>query len=256
MIPHNPPNPRVLVALGLLFLPGCGGAGGDADPETAAASPDQSMAAAVLDEGAVRFRPAAQEVPLEELGFDYGSEDAPIRVVELSDYGCGYCRRFHTETFPTLLKDHIETGRVHWKYVTFASGMFQNGMSAAFAAECAGEQGRFERFNDLLYERQADWKNLGDPFPVYDELARDAGADIGELHACIEEERPKARVRSGIVMGRNLGLRGTPAFLVNGIPVMGAQPLEWWVELFATIEEAIAELEAGDGEAPGREPPP
>lgn len=256
MSPHNPLNHlHAATVFGTLVLMGC--SGGDGDTESAAAAnPDQSVTAALLDDSAIVFQPEAQEVPLEELGFDYGSITAPIRVVELSDYGCGYCRRFHTETFPTLLKDYIETGKVHWKYVTYASGMFPNGLSAAFVAECAGEQGHFAPFSDLLYERQTDWKSQGDPFPVYDELARAVGADVEEFNACIAEERPKERIRSAIVTGRNLGVRGTPAFVANGIPVMGAQPLEWWVEFFATIEEALDEMAAGDGEPSAQAPPP
>ena len=253
------PDIRALALALALVVPGCGG-GSDADAGTGedvpAGDPGQTVTAAMLSEGGVTFRPAAQEIPLEELGFDYGSEEARIKVIELSDYGCGYCRRFHTETFPTLLKDYIETGKVHWKYITYVSGMFQNGLSAAFVAECAGEQGLFAPVNALLYERQGDWKNQGDPFPVYEELAREAGADVDELTACVDEQRPEDRVRSGVVTGRNLGVRGTPAFVANGVPVMGAQPLEWWVEFFSAMEELLDEEAAAGLESSGRASPP
>ena len=256
MNPHHFGNLGTTIALALFILAGCGGGSDDTGSDASAADSDPSVLAAALAEDNIAYQPEAQEVPLEDLGFDYGDWNAPIKVVEFSDYGCGYCRRFHTETFPTLLKDYIETGKVHWKYVTYVSGMFQNGTAAAFAAECAGEQELFAPVSDLLYERQADWKNQGDPFPVFDELAREVGVDLEQFNACIDERRPEVRVRSGIVTGRNLGLRGTPAFVANGIPAMGAQPLEWWVEFFATIEEAIAEMEAGDGEPSGQVPPP
>lgn len=252
---HNIRVPTLALVLAFI-VSACGSGSGDANADGSAANSDQSVLAGMLAEGDIAYRMEAQEVPLEELGFDYGSETAPIKVVELSDYGCGYCRRFHVETFPALLKDYIETGKVHWKYVTYVSGMFANGLSAAFVAECAGEQGLFKPINDLLYERQAEWKNQGDPFPVYDRLAEAVGADVEELNACIEEERPRERVRSGVVTGRNLGVRGTPAFVANGVPIMGAQPLEWWVEFFATIEEMIDGMEAGGGEPPGQAPPP
>ena len=238
------------------MLVGCGTGSDNDDAEVSAANPDPSVAAAMLAEGGVTNRPEAQEVPLEELGFDFGSDDAPITVIEFSDYGCGYCRRFHTETFPTIRKDYIETGKVRWKYVTYVSGMFANGLPAAFVAECAGEQGLFEPISDLLYERQADWKGLGDATAAFNELAREVGVDVDELGACIDEERPKARVRSGIVTGRNLGIRGTPAFLANGVPLMGAQPLEWWVEFFSAMEALIEEEAAAEKETAGQAPPP
>ena len=209
----------------------------------------------MLSEGGTTYQPPAQEIPLEELGFDFGSDDAPISVIEFSDYGCGYCRRFHTETFPTLMKDYIETGKVRWKYVTYVSGMFANGLPAALVAECAGEQGHFAPMSDLFFERQQDWNRLNDPLPVFKEIAREVGVDPDQLQTCLDEEHPKARIRSGIVSGRRLGLRGTPAFLANGVPLMGAQPLRWWVEFFNAVEDEFEE-EARDGEPSGREPPP
>ena len=240
----------------LVILPGCGGGSDNGDAEASTDNPEQSVVAAMLSEGGIANRPEAQEVPLEELGFDFGSAEAPIQVIEFSDYGCGYCRRFHTETFPTLRKDYIETGKVRWKYVTYVSGMFPNGLPAAFFAECAAEQGHFPSISDLLYERQADWKGESDPFPAFEELAREVGVDVDELGACIDEERPKGRVRSGVVSGRRLGIRGTPAFLANGVPLMGAQPLEWWVELFSAMEDVIEEAAAAERETSGQVPPP
>ncbi len=254
------PHVRAVALALLLAAPACGGGsdedGAGAGADVPADDPGRSVAAAMLSEGGIAFRPAAQEVPLDELGFDYGSPNAPIKVIELSDYGCGYCRRFHTETFPSLLEEYVETGKVMWKYVTYVSGMFQNGLSAAFVAECAGEQGLFAPVSDLLYERQADWKNQGDPFPVYEEIAREAGVDVDEMNACVDEERPEDRVRSGVVTGRNLGVRGTPAFVANGVPVMGAQPLEWWVEFLSAMEGLVAERAAAGGDPAGQAPPP
>ena len=259
MKPHHHQRPRLATAaaLSLIAAMGCG-RGNDGTKASASADdpPTSTLTTEMLSEGYVEYQPPAQEIPIEELGFDFGSDDAPISVIEFSDYGCGYCRRFHTATFPTLMKDYIETGKVRWKYVTYVSGTFANSPAAAFVAECAGEQGHFARLTHLLYERQPDWSRLGDPFPVFTEILREAGADPDRLQACIDEERPKARLRSGIVSGQRMGLRGTPHFLVDGVPVMGAQPLEWWVEFFTAIG-AEAEEEAGAGGEPsGREPPP
>lgn len=233
--------------LALVAAIGCGSPKDDAEASDSADRPPASgLTTEMLPGGDVEHRPPAQEIPLEELGFDFGSDDAPISVIEFSDYGCGYCRRFHAETFPTLMKDYIETGRVRWKYVTYVSGSFANGLPAAFVAECAGEQDLFAPVSELLYERQPSWSRLRDPFRIFTEVIREAGVDLDQLQACIDEQRPRARVRSGIVSGRRLGLRGTPHFLVDGNPVMGAQPLDWWIELFTAIEAESAK-EAGAG---------
>ena len=226
----------------------CGGGNdGSEAPASADAQPSSGITTDMLSEGGTVYQPPTQEIPLEELGFDFGSEDAPISVVEFSDYGCGYCRRFHAETFPTLMKDYIETGRVRWKYVTYVSGTFANSLPAAFVAECAGEQGLFAPVSGLFFARQADWSRQDDPFPVFTEILVETGVDLDELQACVNEQRPMTRVRSGIVAGRGVGLRGTPHFLVDGIPVMGAQPLERWVELFTAIEAGSAEASGAAG---------
>ena len=188
----------------------------------------------------------AQELAITEIGFNSGSPDAPIKVLEFSDFGCGYCRRFHAETFPALLENYIETGKVEWKYVTFVSGMFANGQVAALAAECVGEQGRFAPMRELLYERQSEWKNRSNPATSLEALAVAAGADAEEYRQCMADERPLPRIRSGFLTGARIGVRGTPTFVINGMPLVGAQPIEMWADIFTVVE---AEAAAGRGAA-------
>ena len=201
----------------------------------------QTMPVDVLSEGGT-VEPPPITVDLAQLGFDIGDPGAPIKVVEFSDFGCGYCRQFHTETLPTVMQEFIDAGQVEWKYVTYVSGMFPNGLPAAFAGECAGAQGKFEAMSDLLYSRQSEWKPEDDPQPVFDQLAADAGLNVREFQACIAEERPKDRIRSGIMLGARLGVRGTPSFLIDGYPLVGAQPLTVWRDIF---NARLAELAAG-----------
>lgn len=212
----------------------------------------QSMPSSVLSGGTARVQLPAQELPITEIGFNSGSPDAPIKVLEFSDFGCGYCSRFHLETFPTLTEDYIETGKVEWKYVTFVSGMFSNGDAAALAAECAGEQGHFAPMRALLYERQAEWKRLSNPAGALEALAVEAGARAEDYRRCVAEERPAPRIRSGFLAGARIGVRGTPTFLINGMPLVGAQPIELWADIF-TVAEAEAAARSGAG-GPGSSP--
>ena len=230
-----------MVAGSLIVAPACGGAGGGSG------TPSESAPSSLLPGGGSGPGLPAQGLALDDIGFDFGATDAPIKVVEFSDFGCGYCRRFHSEKFPTLMTDYIETGKVQWKYVTYVSGMFANGMVAAYAAECAGEQDLFTPMSELLYERQPDWKSLGEPYPVFEELAQEVGLNTEDFRACIAEQRPRPRVRSGILSGARLGVRGTPSFLVNGVPIVGAQPLPYWEGLFSAIEEEIGAGGVGSG---------
>ena len=123
---------------------------------------------------------------------------------------------------------------------------FPKSPSAAMVAECAGEQGLFAPVSRLIYEHQRVWRRGADPVAAVTALATEAGADEGEIEACVSERRPMARLRAGIAAGRRLGVRGTPYFLVEGAPAPGAQPLEWWVRIFTAIE---AEIESGAGDA-------
>lgn len=192
------------------------------------------LAPAACGSPGARAEKATQELALADLGFDFGAVDAPVQVVEFSDYACGYCRRFHLETFP-LLQEFIDSGTVRWKYVTYASGMFRNGMPAAYAAECAGEQGVFEEVSRMLYERQQRWTRLLDASPAFEEIAREAGADDAEFQACVAEARPRERVQSAQAVAARLGVSGTPFFLVNGQPLMGAQPVEFWRDVIRAL---------------------
>ena len=236
-IGRSAPGAYVLMATVLVL--GCGGASGD---ESAEGDRSQSVPTSMLSDGGTEQLPPAMEHSIDELGFDVGEADAPIKIVEFSDFGCGYCRRFHTETFPTLEEDWIASGKVQWKYVTYVSGMFPNGLQAAFAAECVGEQGAFEPMRTLLYERQQDWKNAEEPFAIFMEYAEETGVDVDTYQSCLDEDRRRSRVRSGVLTGARLGVRGTPSFLVDGFPLVGAQPMEVWNDI---LTARMNELEAG-----------
>ena len=232
-----------VVAGALIMAPACGGAGGSSG------TPSQSAPSSLLPEDATGSGLAVQGLALDEIGFDFGASDAPIKVVEFSDFGCGYCRRFHIQTFPTLMTDYIETGKVQWKYVTFVSGMFPNGRAAALAGECVGEQGHFAPMSTLLYQRQPEWRSESDPAASFEALAVEAGAGARQYRECVAEDRPGERLRSGFLTGARLGVRGTPTFIINGIPLVGDQPLSMWADIFTAIG-----AEAGNA-AGGAAPP-
>ncbi|MFQ5538332.1 MAG: DsbA family protein [Gemmatimonadota bacterium] len=172
-----------------------------------------------------------QEKPIDValLGFDRGKPDAPVRVVEMSDYGCGYCRRFHEQTWPTLNEEFVAAGKVEWKFLPFVSGMFEDSDVVTEAAECVLEQDPelFEVMNGRLWDDQRAWKSSGDPLAVVRGFARDSGADMARWDSCMKEGRRKDRVQAATALARQLGVRGTPTFFVVGYPpLQGALPTE------------------------------
>ncbi len=186
---------------------------------------------------------AAQDIYLDSLGHDYGSPDAAVQVVELSDFGCHYCQKFHLESFPTVFQEYIESGKVRWKYVTFVSGMFPNSKEASVLAECVGEQGLFDQIRDRLFEAQQEWKRSDDVQALLLAYAVEVGADVEQVERCLAAGRGDETVSQGTRFGFLAGARGTPTFLVDGFPMMGALPLDFIREVLDRRLEAAAEDE-------------
>lgn len=183
-----------------------------------------------------------EAVNLAPLGHDLGvEEDASIYVVEFSDFGCVHCQRFHQQTFPTLREEYVETGRVAWKYIPVTIGGFPNAQEVTEAAECAAEQGAFFDVSGRLYEDPDAWSRADDPYEVVTEWAGEEGLDVDDFQACIEEGEVRHRVQEYTETARELGLRATPTFVVNGQPVEGAPPLEAFQEFFETQLEGAPE---------------
>ena len=210
--------------------------------EQLAQDPRSQMSTAGIDQNAIgafldEFLPNEQ-VDLDTLGFDLGDPEAPIQILEFSDFGCGYCRQFHLETFPTLIEEYVDAGKVKWKYVPMLLGIFPNAVEAAQVGECVGKQGLFLEVSDALFQRQSDWKGAGgDPMPVLMEIVEEAGGDRAAAEACVAENRHASRVASGTAFFANSGGRGTPTFFVTGFqqPIPGAVPLD----LFRTVLDTV-----------------
>lgn len=220
----------------------------EADPTTAAllsstlAGSDRQSAAPDAPPSLVRPN---RRIPLDELGYDLGDPDAPVKLIEFSDFGCGYCRRFHEEVWPVLEREYVETGKVYWKYVPMILGIFPNAMEAAQAGECAGEQGRFREMQDRLFAEQGTWKGSGDAESALEGIAEQVGLDMPRWRRCIAEGIQDDRIRAGTQVSQQAGVRGTPTFFVVGYaPIPGALPLELFREV---LDTAYAVAVRGDG---------
>ncbi|MFC1661945.1 DsbA family protein [Gemmatimonadota bacterium] len=232
----------------ILLQAGCGGEVAEGSPRTA---PDDSLAEAILGAapgGGAVAAALGQESPepgldIGTIGYDQGSPDAPVKIIEISDFGCGYCRVFNQETFPILLREFIETGQVEWKFVPFVLGMFPNGEEAALAGECAGEQGveAFLRMRGRLFATQTGWRNSQAPNQFFSRLAEEEGLDAARFTGCLQDAARADQVQLNNRLGKALGVRGTPLFILHGIPVSGAIP----VENFRQVLQML--LTEGDG---------
>jgi len=146
-----------------------------------------------------------------------GPQDAPIVIIEFSDFNCPYCKRWHQETFQPLMSAYQDKILFVYRDYPVTS---QESFVAAQAANCAGEQGEYWAFHDALFSGPY---GLGQE--AYQQYAVDLGLDAAQLQECIQSGKYASEVESDARFASSLGITGTPTFFVNGIPIVGAVPL-------------------------------
>lgn len=165
-----------------------------------------------------------------------GDKDAPVTIIEFSDFQCPFCSRFFEQTLPQIKTNYIDTGKVKFVYRDFPlDSIHPQARPAALASECADEQGKFWEMHDLLFQKQDEWVSTGTPF--FKKYAKDLGLDSSKFNTCLDSKKYDDEIQSDLNDGANAGVQGTPAFFVNGISLSGAQP---YSAFQAAIEQALA----------------
>ncbi|TDC85692.1 thioredoxin domain-containing protein [Actinomadura sp. 7K507] len=167
--------------------------------------------------------------------FALGRTDAPVVMIEYSDFQCPFCGRFARETKPQLIQKYVDTGvlRIEWRNFPIFG---DESKTAAQASYAAGRQDRFWAFHDRLYAEPRR-RNSGD-FAAKHLIAwaREAGVpDLDRFRADMKSTEAEDAMIEDQVEGYRVGAASTPAFLVNGRPILGAQPFEVFAK---AIEEA------------------
>ncbi|MBI4256545.1 DsbA family protein [Candidatus Uhrbacteria bacterium] len=220
-----------LGTLGFILLGSCV-LGGDCSVEAfrIADNEDSGTTAQVAIAEADVPAPTATGVPaVTEADHIRGNVDAPITIIEYSDFQCPYCSRFH----PTMLQVMEEyTDSVRWVYRHFPLSFHPEATPAALAAECASEQGKFWEYADALFENQS---SLGSEY--YATLAADLGLNTTQWQDCFNTEKYNDVIEAQAQSGGAAGVSGTPGSFVidqdgNAIPIKGALP-------FSSVAAAI-----------------
>jgi protein-disulfide isomerase len=154
-----------------------------------------------------------------------GPADAPITIIEFSDYECPYCRRWHNEVWPQLKEAYPDQIRLIYRDFPLTS-IHPNATPAASAANCAREQDQYWEFNERLFSMRFDLNVSG-----YQAYAEELGLDMDLFNECLDSGRYNDEVMADFEYAANLGVNSTPTFFVNGIPVVGAQPFEVFSQL-------------------------
>ena len=159
-----------------------------------------------------------------------GGKDAPVTIVEFSDFQCPFCRA--AENSLKAVKDRYGD-KVRLVYLDFPLGMHAHAMDAARAGRCAGEQGKFWQFHDIMF---ADQSKLTPADLKAD--AKTLGLDTKAFDACFDSNKYDAEIHKDMSQGTTLGVTATPTFYINGRQVLGAQPADRFDEV---IDEELAQ---------------
>ena len=138
-----------------------------------------------------------------------GNAEAPITLVEYSDFTCGFCLKFFQETWPRIQEKYIETGRVRFLYRDFPRALQGPGVDAAVAARCAGDQGRYWQMHDRLFTNGGRLDEA-----AFQRHAKEIGLDQRLFLKCLEEAHHKGPVFQDRSEGVSLVFRGTPGFVL------------------------------------------
>ena len=163
-----------------------------------------------------------------------GNPNAPITIIEFSDFQCPFCARFHIQTLPAIMNEYVNDGKVKLVFRDFPiQSIHPNALPASIAAECANEQGKFKEMHDILFERQNEWskKNTGNVIITFTQYASEMGLEEREFDSCLKNGKYIEEIQKDLDDGRTYGISGTPGFFIGNdqigfIELKGAQPFE------------------------------
>jgi protein-disulfide isomerase len=163
-----------------------------------------------------------------------GDQDAPITIVEFSDFQCPFCARFQIQTLPLILEQYVETGKVKFVYRDFPiQNSHPNAMPAAAASECAHEQDKYWEYHDALFENQTVWNKveITSAITIFKEFATELNLNQEQFDSCLDSGKYIEEIKNDLNDGRNYGITGTPGFFIGNddigfVKLNGAQPFE------------------------------
>ena len=235
----------IAVIMVLAFIVMNRGGGDEAPVETAAAADpapaaenETSTDGGAAAENTTNDEPAADQLPmgLTEEGDPFlGAPDAPVTIIEYSDYQCPHCGAFAKATLPKVIDTYITTGQVRHVHRN-AAILGEESQWSAMAALCASEQDKFWNYHDILFQRQGGRNEGAFSRDNLKQFAEDLGLDTAGFNACLDENRYSEKVVAETLEAKERGVEGTPSFFVNDELVPGNVPFE---DLQTVIEKHL-----------------
>ncbi len=159
-----------------------------------------------------------------------GPADAPVTIIEFSDFQCPYCAQWHQQVYQQLMAAY--PGQIRFVYRDYPLPNHTEAQPAAEAAECAGDQGAYWKFHDVLFGRQ-----YGFGRSAYEQYATDLGLDLTAFTQCLDSRRYQGEVEADAVDAAKAGISSTPSFVINGRLLIGALP---FADFKSVIDEELS----------------
>ncbi|RRR70847.1 MAG: DsbA family protein [Candidatus Viridilinea halotolerans] len=167
-----------------------------------------------------------------------GDPNAPILIVEFTDYECPFCQQFVAETRSQLIRQFVETGQARFVVRDFPlTDIHPSALPAAVAAHCAADQGQFWAYSEQLFAtHRSEWGGVPNrDRDFFLELARSLGLDEASFTPCLDDPARAQGIREEMDRAISLGINSTPNFLINGQLVRGAQPFSVFENLINSL---------------------
>jgi len=173
--------------------------------------------------------PAGQPAVLEaaDRARTKGEADAPLRIVEVSDFECPFCAQFHRETWPVVDSLYVRTGIARYLWISFPNSRHARAWPAIEAAFCAGAAGRFWEMHAILFETQKVWSEAEDPHARFLEYGERAGVEPESFAECLRTDQPAPLQVSDYESALRSGITSTPFFVVgDSLAIQGSVTAE------------------------------
>lgn len=159
-------------------------------------------------------------IELSENELSIGDLNAPVTVVEWSDFQCPYCKKFYEDTIKEIKTNYVDTGKVRFVYKHFPLSFHESAELSAMAVECANEQGVWYEYHEAIFENQEGNYDESDLIKWSEGIV----SDQNEFRSCLTSNRYSEKIKNDMNYGQSIGVQGTPGSVVNGIKIDGAQP--------------------------------
>ena len=160
-------------------------------------------------------QPTIPEISLSEARLPpLGEENAPITLIEVSDYQCPFCWRLYANSMESVKENYVDAGKAKMYFVDFPLSSHQHAMSAAIAASCANDQGKFWDMHNMIFDGQESWSGAYDATPIFEGYASDLGLDTGTFSTCLANEEHADEIAVDMSEAASWGVQGTPGVFV------------------------------------------